>query len=304
MAMKQVRERIEAFGLSFLDIISCGFGAVVLLILIFKFSPVNFDEEPKVSAQKLLDQLIYDETKLAENIKALQLEKERLNTVEKIQTSLSGSLKRAKETNQALVTGIREKTELLAMKRFVAQREEAKISDPVRAVAGIPVDRKYVVFVVDTSGSMKKIWREVTRKMDDVLKVHPKLLGFQVMNDNGQYILSGYAKSWISDTPSMRKTIIGRFAGWQAWSNSSPFEGLKTALVHYRRYQNDLAIYVFGDDYSGADFDEVINEISRLNRGKARIHAFNFISPAASTDRFSTLMRELAYRNDGAFLSL
>jgi len=302
--MKKVRERVEAFGLSFLDIISCGFGAVVMLILIFKFSPVNVDEAPKISAQKLFEQLIYEETNLAENIKNLQLEKVRLNTFEKVETSLSGSLRRAKETNQALVAEIREKTELLARKRFVAEREEVKFSEPVRAVAGIPVDRKYVVFVVDTSGSMKKIWKEVTKKMEDILKVHPKLLGFQVMNDNGRYILTGYAKSWISDTPSMRKTILGRFAGWQAWSNSSPSEGLKTALMHYRRYLDDLAIYVFGDDYSGADFDGVINQVSGLNRGKARIHAFNFISPAASTDRFSTLMREIAYRNNGAFLSL
>ena len=82
--MKKVRERVEAFGLSFLDIISCGFGAVVMLILIFKFSPVNVDEAPRISAQKLLEQLIYEETNLAENIKNLQLEKVRLNTFEKV----------------------------------------------------------------------------------------------------------------------------------------------------------------------------------------------------------------------------
>ena len=33
------REAPDAFCTAFLDIISCGFGAIVLLILIFKFEP-------------------------------------------------------------------------------------------------------------------------------------------------------------------------------------------------------------------------------------------------------------------------
>ena len=39
----QKRERINPFSLSFLDIISCGFGAVVVLILIFRFDPFPND---------------------------------------------------------------------------------------------------------------------------------------------------------------------------------------------------------------------------------------------------------------------
>ena len=39
----QKRERIDPFSLSFLDIISCGFGAVVVLILIFRFDPFPDD---------------------------------------------------------------------------------------------------------------------------------------------------------------------------------------------------------------------------------------------------------------------
>ena len=39
----QKRERIDPFSLSFLDIISCGFGAVVVLVLIFRFDPFQYD---------------------------------------------------------------------------------------------------------------------------------------------------------------------------------------------------------------------------------------------------------------------
>ncbi len=39
----QRREKADVFSLAFLDIISCGFGAVVVLILIFKFDPFPDD---------------------------------------------------------------------------------------------------------------------------------------------------------------------------------------------------------------------------------------------------------------------
>ena len=39
----QKRQRIDPFSLSFLDIISCGFGAVVVLVLIFQFDPFPDD---------------------------------------------------------------------------------------------------------------------------------------------------------------------------------------------------------------------------------------------------------------------
>ena len=39
----QRRDKADVFSLAFLDIISCGFGAVVVLILIFKFDPFPDD---------------------------------------------------------------------------------------------------------------------------------------------------------------------------------------------------------------------------------------------------------------------
>ena len=42
----QKRERIDPFSLSFLDIISCGFGAVVVLILIFGLTRFQMTQPP------------------------------------------------------------------------------------------------------------------------------------------------------------------------------------------------------------------------------------------------------------------
>ena len=49
--------------------------------------------------------------------------------------------------------------------------------------------------------------------------------------------------------------------------------------------QIKLSIYVFGDDFSGGNFDQALNEINALNFNKitkskiARIHAIEFSSP-------------------------
>ena len=67
---------------------------------------------------------------------------------------------------------------------------------------------------------------------------------------------------------------------------------------------HDMSIYVLGDDYSGGDFDSVIEAVRKLNTGGARINAINFINPSATTDRFSILMREIALENHGTLITM
>src|SRR3546814_5029389 len=60
-------------------------------------------------------------------------------------------------------------------------------------VGGIPVDSEYIIFVIDTSGSMQSIWPEVVRTLDMVLNAYPKVKGVQIMSDMGEYMYSQYA---------------------------------------------------------------------------------------------------------------
>jgi len=302
--MKKERSQLEPFSLSFLDIISCGFGAVVMLVLIFKFSPVKVDGVEQSQLVALLDKLISQEQVLKTNQASLAREANKNKTDSLLEKSLSNSLERARVEKQTLEKKVDALKDQIAQNTPKPLKKLKAKSIATEPVAGIPVDRKYVLFIVDTSGSMKQIWSEVTDQITNVLKVHPKIVGFQIMNDNGNYLMSGYAKDWITDTPKMRKRMIDLFSSWSSWSNSSPVEGLETALRDYKKDLKDLSIYVYGDDYTGANFDDVIDMVDQNNQGQARIHAFNFISPKASTDRFSTLMRELTYRNNGAFVSL
>ena len=306
------REQLEPFSLSFLDVISCGFGAVVMLVLIFKpqTEAVEIQEKPSSSSFELVSRVLAL-TELKDELMAmLQSEKSADSTVDRVSESLKASLNRERQKLEASKAEIKElKNQLAAMSSKVETVKNAALSQGNKdklddEVAGIPVDRKYVIFIVDTSGSMKQIWDKVSRTMNKILEIHPKVDGFQIVNDNGNYLVSGYAKKWMQDTPTMRKRIMDLFSEWGSSSNSNPHEGMRQALSDYRNYQGDLSIYVLGDDFTGGDFDSVLSDVASLNKKNARINGLSFISPKASTDRFGTLMREVSQANDGAFISM
>ena len=283
------REAPDSFGTAFLDIISCGFGAIVLLILIFKFEPdvsglasvKNDDANAKI---KQLYGLV-DELKAEPAIDNEQSAKAKAAMLKTAQAKLERAMA---ETAKLQQTSSELKKQLGALQKQIKKQQIAGTSEGDQSrqddeVGGIPVDRDYVIFIVDTSGSMKEIWHKVMREIDNILTVHPQLKGFQVINDNGNYLVSGYAGKWMKDTPSMRKRAMKLFSSWASISNSSPVEGIETALTRYSKYTKDLSIYVIGDDFTGTNFDQVILRTRQLNKGRARIHALNFISPNAST---------------------
>ena len=97
----------------------------------------------------------------------------------------------------------------------------------------MPIDSEWVIFIVDTSGSMQQLnWRRAERKLEEVLNIYPKLKGIQVMDDEGGYMFSEYRGKWIPDSPARRKVILNLFRGWQAFSNSSPSEGIIARSGH------------------------------------------------------------------------
>jgi len=156
---------------------------------------------------------------------------------------------------------------------------------------------------------MRQIWNRVSSEVINVLNIHPEVKGFQILNDMGKSLVSGYDGKWMPDTPRRRANVINLFDRWAEMSNSSPVEGIQTALRKYAKPNITTSIYVFGDDYTGSSYDPVIDKITKQNTlassGKklAKIHGIGFISPG-TTDRFGILMRELTKRNGGTFLAL
>jgi hypothetical protein len=79
---------------------------------------------------------------------------------------------------------------------------------PESPVGGIPVDSEYIIFIIDTSGSMQRFaWPLVRQKMAQVLDAYPKVKGLQIMNDEGVYMFSRYSGKWIPETGERKVRI-------------------------------------------------------------------------------------------------
>jgi hypothetical protein len=186
------------------------------------------------------------------------------------------------------------------------------------AVAGIPVDSEYVIFVIDTSGSMQNFnWPRVIRKVTETLDVYPQVKGIQIMNDNGNYMFKQYAGKWIPDTPGRREAIVRTMRTWRPFSDSNPSDGIIYAISTFWSPDKKISIYVFGDDFQGRSVEQVVREIDTVNRvgadGKrmVRIHAVGFpmfsqtnFQVPPTVGRFAQLMRILCDRNGGTFVAL
>ena len=310
--MRRRRSSGEIFGLAFLDVIACGFGAMVLLLLVTKPPPVEVGDETRPSAEApALEEAVDLVNRLRARWEALQavLAEAPGPAAGGKDPALEAAVRLAGERLQQLQRDNRglERVETSLRRATLRTPTPAAERDP--EVGGIPVDSEYVIFILDTSGSMKSIWPGVMEVMETVLDIHPKVRGFQVLNDNGAYLIGGYRKKWIRDTPKLRASVLNALRDWNAMSNSSPVEGLQTALRTYARREGKIAIYIFGDDFRGASYDRVMETLRDLNvdtatgRRRVRVHAVGFVSSQIH-DRYATLMREVTRNHDGAFLAL
>jgi hypothetical protein len=201
------------------------------------------------------------------------------------------------------------------MQRLLGQAYRRPQTDAT--IGGIPVDSEYVIFIIDTSGSMQQYaWSLVRRKVAEVLDIYPSVKGIQVMNDMGDYMFSQYSGKWINDTPARRAAILKRLSSWRPFSNSSPVEGIEAAIRRFYAKDKRISIYVFGDDYARGSIQAVVDTVGRLNRAssdgkrRVRIHAIGFPVLYAQGNippnvvRFAALMRKLAEDNNGSFVGL
>jgi len=330
MAARKRRD-IETFGLSFLDCICCGFGAIILLLVLSKTAePMRLEvtrSELEGIVAKLQEQLheIVGETTLL--TRTLESRKEQISSEAEKIARLRGDLSRvrgefATSEREAAVQNIIE-GRLASARQDLSEEMRRVLGEGFRrapkdtTVGGIPVDSEYIIFVIDTSGSMQRYsWRKVLKKIEETLAVYPKVKGIQVLNDMGDYLFTTYRRRWIPDSPGRRSAILKRLRSWQPFSNSSPVEGIRQAIKSFRDPNKKISIYVFGDEFSGGSIEDVIRSVDTLNAPDAsgerpvRIHAVGFPLPAGPMNlqitgiRFATLMRELCERNGGTFVGI
>ena len=310
--MKKRSRDIEIFSLSFLDIISCAFGAIILILLVIKKGQSNIEENLNYNQ---LEESLIEEYNYIQNIEKLKQQnlalKDSIKTKQQNIKYLNSELVNKKnEISNAGILSEEKKDNINALKIASnslnkANNRAAKNNKKDQEVGGIPIDSEYVVFIIDTSGSMKSIWPKVTKELVNILNIHPKVKGFQILNDNGLHLLGAYKNKWIPDTPSKRNNILKILKNWNSASNSSPVEGLEVALKSYTTINQNTAVYIFGDEFTGGSYTPVFKTIKKLSMKKnIRISGVGFLSLGTTNDRFATLMREIAENNRGTFIGL
>lgn len=332
MKSKIRRRSLEIFNLSFLDVVSVGFGAVVLLLVIIKISEPVMREEMGADLSRALERLREQTASLSQRIPEVQEEidtkrgaledaLERLAVLKREQRQLEAELAANQEQTEEQKAAA---AELEAARQELTEEMERLLRDDSRRtvedalIGGIPVDSEYVIFVIDTSGSMQEgAWTLVMQKVRQVLDSYPQVKGLQIMSDMGQYMFGQYAGQWIPDTPARRQAVLSRMSSWAPFSNSSPVEGIQQAVQRFAAPDKKVSIFVFGDDFSAGSIQRVIDTVNQIVARQAgaadniRIHAMGFpvlfdvrggLNP--NSIRFAALMRALSSENRGSFVGL
>ena len=322
------RRSVEVFSLSFLDCICCGFGAMILLLVLTEMGrPVvleksrkNLDGQVRALTEKLF--AIQGETdeltrELEGSRVTLDQERQKLarlsGELSAIQGQYASSTQDASVTNRVegeLVTAYQKLS--AEMQRLLQQRARRPANE---AIGGIPVDSEYVIFVVDTSDSMTdNHWDTNLAIIDEILGFYPHVSGMQIMNDQGTYMFEDTKGQWLSDSPEERTEIRKRARHWAAFSQSNPVPGMEEAIRTYWAPDKRISVFVLGDEFTGKSIQAALDAITALNkpgpdgRRPVRIHAIGFpegegMSPYTNI-RFSTLMRLVCSQNNGTFVGL
>jgi hypothetical protein len=321
------RRAIEEFSVSFLDVICCGFGAIILLLMITKTLEPIILEKSNVNLEGLVAKREAALFEIRGRVNELRRQvrdakgdlEQKLLELAQLQSELTNILGEFDSMSEISDEVSTQNLKLASAKQTLTDEMQRLLGSDFRRdsglVGGITVDSEYIIFVIDTSGSMQSVaWPQVVQKVGETLAIYPRVKGIQVMNDMGDYMFPRFAGAWIEDSQSRRSSIISTLRGWAPFSNSSPVEGITAAIDTYYDPQKNISIYVFGDDFTGNSIEGVVDAVDRVNiadetgRRRVRIHAVGFPvyldRPNARVYRFASLMRELAYRNDGTFVGL
>tara|TARA_B100001057_G_scaffold93861_1_gene90225 strand:+ start:7385 stop:8371 length:987 start_codon:yes stop_codon:yes gene_type:complete len=322
------REESSPFSMSFLDIMACGFGALILILLISDFSVTDEPSELDDSFSKyqsLLEKIETKEFELSKINKRIQKEKNDFSS----QSENSESLNKEIDEKNALLKKYVQTNESLKRKlnslRAVGKNQKKEISE----AGGITISSEYLALIIDTSGSMqgqtdRLPWRNVVEQISTLIKAFPDLKGIAVMKDTGEYLL-GRRGEWLPDNNFYREKIIKAINDANYVSNSNPIPGLSEALNFLSDCKKDVQIFYVGDEIGGFDIDEAFQKIKIANtclfgdrKYKASISALGFntgtynmykgsnsyINPLLieNNKQYLAFMRELTERFDGTLV--
>ena len=310
--MFKQRKISELFSMSFLDIMACGFGALVLILLISEFQE--------------------SEVKQVENnadifLKAQEEKAKKIIKVESLDRLMSSNIEdliSARQRLDVLKMELKKKSLISAKLNDLASDTDFQISKqrlkslsaPMeqKEASGIKLDSRYLVFIIDTSGSMEP-WVKIVQEIDNLIQTFPDLEGYMVMNDNGSIFHGG--DPWLNPTKTNRSASIGILRANRAkyGSLSNPIVGLKKVIRVWGDKYKDLGVFIMGDDIldQTSRIETISQEVLKLNtdlsgKTKVRVNAVGFltsrgnISQQQGNKNYLMLMRELTEQSGGAMV--
>ena len=305
----------EVFSMSFLDIMACGFGALVLILLISEFNEVEIIEN-KYTANLFLkkqDEVVTKTNQLT-------------NTDEELTTKIKNLISIQDELNN-VKNKLRNRANIVEELSKLSQVRQSKISlkkddqkKPVEQVvaSGIRIDSRYLIFIIDNSGSMVEgaPWSRVVKEIETIIMTFPSLEGFMVMNDTGKTIVG--SGSWVEPTKSNRLDAIKKLKSVSAMTNSNPIPAIEKSINIYGKKYDDVGIFIIGDDIrENKNVDLRLLQINKLNTKDdgskyVRINALGFLTSRRlslqgyafedDNTKYLTIMRELTEQNGGTLV--
>ena len=332
MRTRNKREGAD-FGLSFLDCICCGFGAIVLLFVITMGSANQMIQSLRDRFQEVTQRRLSKMEELdADKIEAARVAAVTAQVVQSAE-SLNAQLRAMIDelsTEKAMLEARRgelmvelqeEKTEIASMqKELEIEMELPDINLPV----GLPVESNYIAFVFDTSGSMRdtatdNLHAAAVEKIRNVLDSYPEIKGVQFLDADGRFMLPGTPGIWLGDDPATREGALRVLANYPYFSNSNPVPGIFRAIRSLYQPDNEemhMAVFVFGDEFTGKA-EPVLERLEMINPRKedgkrhVSISAVGFptvlrypLMGAHTGMKYANLMREVAFKHDGAFIAV
>ena len=310
--MSKQRKISELFSMSFLDIMACGFGALVLILLISEFQESKvmevennaniFLEAQEEKAKKIIKVESLDKL-MSLNIEDLIVVRERLDVL-KMELEKKSSIS-AKLNDLASDTDFQISKQRLKSLSAPMEQKEA---------SGIKLDSRYLVFIIDTSGSMEP-WPKIVQEIDSLIQTFPDLEGYMVMNDDGSIFHGG--DPWLNPTKINRSASIGILRANRAkyGSRSNPIVGLKKVIRVWGDKYKDLGVFIIGDDILDQTrrIETISQEVLKLNtdssgKTKVRVNAVGFLTSRAipsqqqGNKNYLMLMRELTEQSGGAMV--
>jgi hypothetical protein len=328
--MKAKRRETETLSLSFLDAMCCGLGAIILLLVIVKmFEPIRL-EESNLELEALLVQYNQELKEILGQTEEVQ--RQELEVLDDVELDRDQIAQLERELARIRAAFLSEQDEATVTAEIAGQLAQAKQSlteemerllgsyrprpDEYK-VGGIPVDSEYIIFLIDTSGSMKQYeWDRVQQQLQETLDVYPTVKGIQVLNDEGTHLFQSYRGEWMPDTPARRQAIVEAVRSWNSFSDSSPREGILAAIDTYYDPEKKISLYVYSDDLSRGSISAIVREIDRRNaidaegNKRVRIHAVAFpvyydvTGQLLTAGNFMILMRAICQRNGGTLVAL